>query len=391
MDAKRFSITARDLRLGDAHAEVKSVRRFLRKLGYLSEAVPHDDKFDAPTQEALMGFQKFMGIQASGLLDGATVEALEMPRCGNPDLLSYSASIKSAPCSYHGQLRSISYGFQNATADMAGDQEREAVARAFATWRQHISVDFIEIPLAANPRLVLGWASGDHGDGAAFDGAGSILAHAFYPPPCGGVHAGKCHFDESESWASSDSPDACDLEAVALHEIGHLLGLEHSSVRDSVMFPYYQPGLHKLRDDDIARIQALYGKPSLALRLRAHLQGIGDTVGRDNEFVGTRGRYRRLEGFQLELASSVEGLSCRYMAHIQGGAIRRSSLKGSSWALVEGRCDWKGSRSNSLVRRRRITMWSTWPIWRERGTRGCSPTANSAAAVVRVGGWKGSW
>ena len=61
-------------------------------------------------------------------------------------------------------------------------------------------------------------------------------------------------------------PDTCgssctDLYTVALHEIGHNLGLEHSTVHGSIMYPYLG-GTQTLDRDDIAGIQALYGKPS---------------------------------------------------------------------------------------------------------------------------------
>lgn len=47
---------------------------------------------------------------------------------------------------------------------------------------------------------------------------------------------------------------------VALHEFGHTLGLAHTNVRNAVMLFYYRPGVYDLSKDDIAGIQALYGK-----------------------------------------------------------------------------------------------------------------------------------
>ena len=51
------------------------------------------------------------------------------------------------------------------------------------------------------------------------------------------------------------------LMAVAAHEFGHALGLSHSSVPGSLMFPYYQSlkDGDKLPYDDTLGIQRLYG------------------------------------------------------------------------------------------------------------------------------------
>lgn len=52
------------------------------------------------------------------------------------------------------------------------------------------------------------------------------------------------------------------LFGVAAHEFGHSLGLAHSDVNSSLMFPYFNKDIdynYKLPQDDINGIQQLYG------------------------------------------------------------------------------------------------------------------------------------
>ena len=52
-----------------------------------------------------------------------------------------------------------------------------------------------------------------------------------------------------------------DLLSVAIHEIGHNLGLDHSNVKLSIMYPFIQNDVKTLHDDDVEGIQNLYGSP----------------------------------------------------------------------------------------------------------------------------------
>ncbi len=99
----------------------------------------------------------------------------------------------------------------------------------------------------------------------AIDGASSVLAHAYQPGTealfTSGSIAGDVHFDDAEAWSDGGVGGTFDFHTVALHELGHSLGLAHSAVFGSVMYPFYGGALRTLTADDIAGIQAIYGVP----------------------------------------------------------------------------------------------------------------------------------
>ncbi|MFM9957955.1 MAG: matrixin family metalloprotease [Phycisphaerales bacterium] len=318
-----YSFAAEAIAEGSRSTGAIQLHHRLCKAGFLPATSAPRFAWDPELIEALRNYQRSYGLQPSGHLDAPTIELLNTPRCGNPDpeILRLQLKPKFVPsgASWFAKARTLTFGFSNASGDLPGDVERQAIRNAVATWAAVIPLDFVELPIEHGPTLKFGWHFGAHGDNSPFDGPSGTLAHAYYPPPLGGSYVGNCHFDEAEVWAQTHSAGKFDLETVALHEVGHLLGLQHSAVASSVMFALY-PGQNRrvLSSDDIAGIQSLYGKPGPALRVRVHLEGIGDVLYRDNELAGTRGQARRLEGFQIELVTPVSGLSLEYMAHLEG-------------------------------------------------------------------------
>lgn len=93
-----------------------------------------------------------------------------------------------------------------------------------------------------------------HGDKYKFDGKHGVLAHAF-PPYDSSLLAGDIHFDAAEAWNID-----YDLFTVALHEIGHSLGLAHSKVSQSVMYATHNKKKTELHWDDRDGINQLYGQ-----------------------------------------------------------------------------------------------------------------------------------
>jgi Matrixin len=153
----------------------------------------------------------------------------------------------------------LTYSVGPGTADLAFDSENALIAQAFGLWANVARINAAEVP-APGGMLHQYWGSGNHGDAFPFDGPGGVLAHCFYPPPVNANPiAGDCHYDDSETWVSPGLGGVgIDTVTVATHELGHGLGLQHSSDPNSIMAPFYTGRRAYLSYDDIAGIVSLY-------------------------------------------------------------------------------------------------------------------------------------
>lgn len=158
-------------------------------------------------------------------------------------------------------------------------QVESDIARALSAWSQCSGLKFEHIN-DTSADIIIGFGTRYHGDqyvynlifslyishfffnfcSFPFDGAGNILAHAFYPYEMESW-GGDVHFDEDENWQenATDLNIGVDFYSVALHELGHSLGLAHSPSQSSIMFPYYKgPGHNVLDYDDTLAMYNAY-------------------------------------------------------------------------------------------------------------------------------------
>lgn len=64
--------------------------------------------------------------------------------------------------------------------------------------------------------------------------------------------------------------------------------------------------------------QAVAVEGALGIKVLAHIQGIGDRTFGSQEYAGSKGQGRRVEGFQINIDPPIPGLNVEYMAHVEG-------------------------------------------------------------------------
>uniref|UniRef100_H2ZLQ5 Peptidase metallopeptidase domain-containing protein n=1 Tax=Ciona savignyi TaxID=51511 RepID=H2ZLQ5_CIOSA len=142
------------------------------------------------------------------------------------------------------------------------------VKLAFRMWSEILPRNFLEdtVSPVSEVDILLGFGTNRHNRcPVPFTTQGQFIqeyAHAWPLPQA------EIHFNDRQPYTRSSSNYPISLLKVAIHEIGHTLGLPHSDDRMSIMNPYYKPiqgskDTDELRTSDRNSIQNIYGSCEL--------------------------------------------------------------------------------------------------------------------------------
>src|SRR4051812_28829811 len=150
----------------------------------------------------------------------------------------------------------LTYYIANAPSSLSQAAVNAALTTALNAWSSVAAITFTQTSQANRPDSI-------DFSFQSLDGPGGELAQGYLPDDVDpGRIAGDVQFDSSEQWevGNSRGGGAYDLVLTAVHELGHSLGLDHSSVAGSVMAPSISaiqqfPGLAAT---DVNSLRSLY-------------------------------------------------------------------------------------------------------------------------------------
>jgi hypothetical protein len=253
----------REMRLQKPDDRVaKFTLSYLDAFGYLKkELEAWSDITLEDIEEAVKAFQGFFGLKKTGQVDVKTVRAMEAPRCGMPDLArDHNVQFLRVRQFVNDNLPrwrkdKLTYAVSDYLPGISRTNFDAVMQQGFDAWTRHGNLN-VARATAGRADIVI---SVGRGRATNFDGPGGTLAWAYLPNGNDGQLL--MRFDLDETWTLDRTQRGIYLLAVATHEFGHLLGLDHSKRQKALMAPFYNPAVFDpQQDDDVPRFQARYGE-----------------------------------------------------------------------------------------------------------------------------------
>jgi peptidoglycan hydrolase-like protein with peptidoglycan-binding domain len=267
---QRLAGLDQDLLPGSRGEGVRALQEYLGQFGYFPNetlarsypawrpAVSHAPTpgvYDEATADAVKALQRNMGLAEVGIVNADTRALVNQARCGMPDnvpRLDPSDKFDAGTRRWPGPI--VTWKITNPGPNTGAinwdntpitvGQAVTAFAAGLATWTPRTGLTFQQITNGGSADITITFAS-TGGFSAVTTNGGATMT-----------------FNTGGGWSTSDTqkPNTADLQTVVMHEMGHSLGLNHSSFTSANMFPITPQVFRTLSIDDYVAVSVLYNR-----------------------------------------------------------------------------------------------------------------------------------
>ncbi|MCA8961889.1 MAG: matrixin family metalloprotease [Planctomycetes bacterium] len=132
------------------------------------------------------------------------------------------------------------------------DDYRAAIRRALDTWSATGVVGFTDADARSDADVTVGWKDAGTPETVVFRHGSVAIAGPVRPGTFIDLHRG-------QTWSTDGETRGFGLYQTALHEVGHVLGLDHSANLRSPLFSRYEQANRQLSESELAALHSLYG------------------------------------------------------------------------------------------------------------------------------------